>query len=447
AFIPHPAIRVGGRAGDSITHTEITQIGFLRSLTKYFKDHIDDATKIDLSKSYTINDLYKLYYNVNDKEAQKYTTPIKSVIDVILVENALVDFNNATKKLPAAHFDSEAFINGSRRILTIRKLIIDDVKEKKEYKEARKYIGQLLHTLQDFYSHSNWLELGKTVINDKLGVELIIGQVASPNQSTCTNEGCLKTKVRCGPYQKLTLNKCPLIYFDCINNIRQEIITQGLLTSGFSINQFNEFGQAIFKPKNVEKCSHGGVLDTSSYVNAVGGINKDTVSAIYSPHHYLHYDAADLATNQTEKFFNDLRRDLGDQDYAELFDIHPSKSKMIVQGFVDKFRKYHFFTNSVSSGMSFGHNLYLNFKNSIKNRFSKIKKLFGRQTEVPDYKTGAEDSNGDLKPGDKDDVHTGILMKRLFHIDQDLSSNKNVHQQDLIHRKRIIEVLRQTYDR
>jgi hypothetical protein len=84
--------------------------------------------------------------------------------------------------------------------------------------------------------------------------------------------------------QKITLNKCPLEYYECTNNIRSEILQQGLLTSGYSVNQHNEDNEPILKPTNVEKCSHGSVLDTSSHLPAIGGINKDTVTPIYSPH-------------------------------------------------------------------------------------------------------------------------------------------------------------------
>ncbi len=34
--------------------------------------------------------------------------------------DALVDFDSDTKKLSPAHFDSEAFVNGSRRIRKLR---------------------------------------------------------------------------------------------------------------------------------------------------------------------------------------------------------------------------------------------------------------------------------------------------------------------------------------
>ncbi len=180
-------------------------------------------------------------------------------------------------------------------------VVLNDVRNKtKDLVQARQVLGQLLHTLQDFYSHSNWIELGKKDINKRLGLYEDIGRVASPNQSTCTNKGCITKRVKCvrnyklllfiyllylkSFLQKITLNKCPLEYYECKNNIRSEIIKKGLLTSGYLVNQHNEDNEPISKPTHVEKCSHGSVLDKSSHIPAIGGINKDTIVSIYSPH-------------------------------------------------------------------------------------------------------------------------------------------------------------------
>ena len=63
--------------------------------------------------------------------------------------------------------------------------------------QARQLLGQYLHTLQDFYSHSNWIELGKTEINDRLGIDEDVGPVAGPDQPTCQDKGCVTKKVKC----------------------------------------------------------------------------------------------------------------------------------------------------------------------------------------------------------------------------------------------------------
>ena len=64
----------------------------------------------------------------------------------------------------------------------------------KDLKQARQLLGQLLHTLQDFYSHSNWIELGKKDINERIGIYEDLGPVAGKDEATCKNEGCVKKK-------------------------------------------------------------------------------------------------------------------------------------------------------------------------------------------------------------------------------------------------------------
>jgi hypothetical protein len=102
-----------------ITHTEITQLGFVRSLTRF----LFETKAIHEHEEYTIDQLYQLMYPTwSIKKLQLQIYPLKSILDTILAENALVDFDRWTKKLPTAHFDSEAFANGSRRILKIRRI-------------------------------------------------------------------------------------------------------------------------------------------------------------------------------------------------------------------------------------------------------------------------------------------------------------------------------------
>lgn len=62
---------------------------------------------------------------------------------------------------------------------------------------VRDLLGQCFHTLQDFYSHSNWVEMGKKDINDLIGIHEVIGQVAKENQSTCTSTGCKRIEKSC----------------------------------------------------------------------------------------------------------------------------------------------------------------------------------------------------------------------------------------------------------
>lgn len=150
AFIPHPLLAYGAMATNSrcelrslfscvcvssrrlgLTHSEITGLGFVRSLARYlyetqiFQSRSNSSQPISdeefLTTKYTINDLYKLAHPELDRfDIELYTLPVKFILDTLMTQNVLVDFNPKTKKLSAAHFDSEAFLNGSRRILRLR---------------------------------------------------------------------------------------------------------------------------------------------------------------------------------------------------------------------------------------------------------------------------------------------------------------------------------------
>lgn len=63
------------------------------------------------------------------------------------------------------------------------------------------------------------------------------------------------------------------------------------------------------------KCSHGGILDSSRHMGAKGGINKDSTSPLFSPHHYLHVEAAALATEATLTVLRDLRDTVGHETF------------------------------------------------------------------------------------------------------------------------------------
>lgn len=191
-----------------ITHVDITELGFIRSLARYFYDTRFASSSVTLisinlddyfTKQHTIDSLYKLAFpDYNAVQLAFYSLPLKFTLDFIMTQNALVDFEPQTKILSAAHFDSEAFMNGSRRILKLRGAVVADaLTAHADLTHARAKLGQLLHTLQDFYSHSNWVEMGKTDINDLIGRNETIGLVAAPKQATCSDTGCTKKTLKC----------------------------------------------------------------------------------------------------------------------------------------------------------------------------------------------------------------------------------------------------------
>ena len=69
----------------------------------------------------------------------------------------------------------------------------------KDYATARKLSGQILHTIQDFYSHSNWVEMGKTTINTEIGsMEFSSVPIINKNESNVCLANCTLTEMGCG---------------------------------------------------------------------------------------------------------------------------------------------------------------------------------------------------------------------------------------------------------
>src|SRR5215203_1587015 len=117
-----------------------------------------------------ITQLDKTYFSL--LPTQPLTQNMSTALSEIANSNASVDtpgaFGGTQFLTSASHFDGENFPGAMRRLVdykqqVIKLLNVDDVKM------ARWYLGQALHTLQDFYSHSNWIERGETGIWTNLG--------------------------------------------------------------------------------------------------------------------------------------------------------------------------------------------------------------------------------------------------------------------------------------
>ncbi|EPQ03726.1 Protein G7c [Myotis brandtii] len=149
---------------------------------------------------------------------------------------------------------------------------------------------------QDFYSHSNWVELGQQRPHPHLlwpRQELgSLAQVGDPTCADCEELSC--------PGNLLGFTR---------------------LTSGY-------FGTYPSKPPG--KCSHGGRFDQSSSQPPRGGINKDSTAPGFSPHHTLHLQAAELALLASIQAFGLLRSRLGDRGFSRLLDITPASSLSFV---------------------------------------------------------------------------------------------------------------------
>ncbi|XP_041849823.1 von Willebrand factor A domain-containing protein 7 isoform X2 [Melanotaenia boesemani] len=212
----------------------------------------------------------------------------------VVNSNAATDFLSATSSDPVYHFDSERVDGSIGMLRQFWTQIVLSVRAK-EYQSARYSLGQLFHSLQDFYSHSNWVEIGKrSVYLHLLQPEEPAIPVAKEDTPTCME--CFTATCR--------NNLLP-----AVTNTQEN---SNLLTTGY-------FSTSPRKPKG--KCSHGGVMDISTFLSARGGINKDSTSPLFSPHHYLHVEAVTLATEATLTVLRDLKDTVGHKAFLKLFSV------------------------------------------------------------------------------------------------------------------------------
>lgn len=82
--------------------------------------------------------------------------------------SSLVEFRGAQSRAQD-HFDDERISDGVLRLQALRAWIAADIADGR-YVMVRKRIGAAAHAIQDFYAHTNWIELGiATFFEDKHG--------------------------------------------------------------------------------------------------------------------------------------------------------------------------------------------------------------------------------------------------------------------------------------
>lgn len=171
---------------------------------------------------------------------------------------------------------------------------------------ARWKLGGALHTLQDFYSHSNWIERQNTQPHPQVGRGIRIESTASLHENTCID--CIKQAP-----------SCP----DCSRDLTTERLTTGYY-GGQTDNS---------RPEGVAKCSHGGTKDSTATGgdedNPTSGLNKDTKFCELSPHASLHATAASVGTAATKQFLLDLKGKVSETEFMQLLGIGPSVATVL----------------------------------------------------------------------------------------------------------------------
>ncbi|XP_067831468.1 von Willebrand factor A domain-containing protein 7-like [Heptranchias perlo] len=276
-------------SGESISHSNITKMAALRITLKLFQEIPNPVGHVIPSNAFqpegqglTAEKLFETYYGPGVSVSY-----FKQALKMMTLSNTKVDLLYVFEE--RRHFDSETLREGKAVLLRVKASVIQNIRQRR-FQAAQGAMGTMLHTLQDFYSHSNWIELGFKIPNSNLikpGVP--IGKIADKTERTCTN--CASAD-------------------SCKDNILESILKQKTITTGY-------FGtNPLSKPKG--KCSHGGKADLTRFVPAFGGINKDTVT---SPHSEYHKEAARVATEASLEAFHDIREAVGDEFFLKFLNI------------------------------------------------------------------------------------------------------------------------------
>ena len=285
--------------------------------------HSCDKTSVEIDNKY-------FQFSKNAIEQIQYSTacvddgtPWNGFIDKRCNKSNIHEFDSAE-----AHCDSEELKECSERISLksknkLIKSLIDQLKQE-DGEKARQFLGRALHTLQDFYTHSNWVNLGNTTLNDKL----INGELTNPSSS----------KVFCqtnpqNPYKEGTFVK---------KLDKTKDITTGYFPPSYYFlipYDYKSIGckyiGGCWHP-NLGKCGHGLEETQIPYAQYRPGIAKDAAkidtnsSPIFDMKKVpFHNEARDLATKATNDYINKVLQAIKNE-----FGNDPKKLKEAIRSFM-----------------------------------------------------------------------------------------------------------------
>ncbi|XP_042355378.1 von Willebrand factor A domain-containing protein 7-like [Plectropomus leopardus] len=278
----------GLSSGDSMSHQDITERAILNTTAQTCR-----ALALAEDKDFTFPSLTIESVAVAC-EASKSSKSLRKTIRLIQKMNKRVDLLRFAQS--SYHMDNELILEG-RRLITDGLSVVKASNKEQNFKPARERLGQILHTLQDFYSHSNWVEIGHKLPNSNLIRADTIINIAAKDRATCRN--CVGN--------------------NCRNNILEDILSENVLTTGYFA--------LVFSSKPQGKCSHGDDYDRTRDTEPIGGINKDTVN---SSHGHRHKEAAQLAIAATSELLEDIRAAAGDRPFLQLMGISTGKALCFV---------------------------------------------------------------------------------------------------------------------
>ncbi|XP_073698677.1 von Willebrand factor A domain-containing protein 7-like [Garra rufa] len=165
----------------SITHQDITETAIFQTTAEVCKAQaLQDGRVFLLPSVLTVESLTKACSSPASAKGFKQT------IRTICNSNARVDVKHSTHA--EYNFDNESFLKG-RDLITEGVKTVKAAAQKENYETARDRLGEVLHTLQDLYSHSNWIELGnQSPYSNLIRPESIIDNIAGK----CSHRGINK---------------------------------------------------------------------------------------------------------------------------------------------------------------------------------------------------------------------------------------------------------------
>ena len=289
-------------------HEDMTKNALLSVAANILISTVSSRTSAGLRELNVLNESSLIAAYCGTPE-QTLVDSLKDAINTVSRANADVDIDVAEFHRAAAHFHSEQFQAGQNRLVEIRIRLVQQITSS-NFVQARQECGRLLHGVQDFYSHTNWIENRNMDPYDVLGIpDQNPDNIADQQMRTCIN--CDR---RGGNIYKLNFaggdDFYPLELYSCRGNLNSDLEQSRILTSGYYGGTHDENRQAITKP--IVKCSHGAPFDRTHNMEAVGGINKDTPFEILSPHYFLHEQAVRMAERASVDILQGIRREVND---------------------------------------------------------------------------------------------------------------------------------------
>jgi hypothetical protein len=257
------------------------------------------------------------------------------------------DLSSAALFHPERHFTNERFAASLAELNTNRTNVINSVKtEPRNGNAARRSLGRALHGIQDFYSHSNWVEQGKaapggpggapTLPNPPLALRAcpVNGNTLGPNGGGGDTSGYYVGLLGCGSipdgkcWHGNYTSSCPGINKDkpafpnhgAARGAAEQATTnfvQGIIDELSAIGNATERDKALMALLDARGTTAFIIDDTGSMGGAIDGV-KGVVAGI----------VAELASDPDLKPTNWVVERFGDPDFGPPFETEDASAAL-----------------------------------------------------------------------------------------------------------------------